>query len=651
MLELEPFDALALSLHHSPGVYALLIGSGLSHAAGIPTGWEITLDLIRRLAALDGITEHDDWEAWFRDKYGSEPNYSEILDALATTPSERQIILRSYIEPQEGEEARRPTKAHHAIAQLVVNGTVHVIVTTNFDRLIETALREAGIEPTVIASEDALAGATPLVHARCTVIKPNGDYLDTRIKNTESELGSYAPAINSFLDEVFDRFGLVVVGWSGEWDTALRAALLRAPSRRYPLYWAARGPIAPLAQDLIAHRDGRSFAIMDADSFFARLGDTVEALRQAARPHPQSVAMAVALAKRYCRDDRYALEGAEFLAGEVTKIRSFATGKDYPTDPNALLATLVPRSEVLRRACLVSGRWGTREANRVVARAIRSLGFRPEPKGVYIYAPERYYFCASLCFYWALAGAVAREDFATTRSLMHAQITTDAGEEVCVLTLPLSALDSIDWKLLKGLEGHKAPASAFLFGPFGKEITDAAVDPSEAEDLFDHLELLISLEFAHLSLQNKNGPPFWAPIGLYVWKRGARGVFDRLSAYGNLPANHALLQAGLLGGDRPLSADPARRQADRHLRQPGVLRPIPRAPRLGPDHLSEWQIDRAGTPARRRHGGLCGTRGRRRLSLGQSMKTAALSTLLGVGSEIGATGTQNDIVTALRRGS
>jgi type IV secretion system protein TrbI len=33
------------------------------------------------------------------------------------------------------------------------------------------------------------------------------------------------------------------------------------------------------------------------------------------------------------------------------------------------------------------------------------------------------------------------------------------------------------------------------------------------------------------------------------------------------------------------------------------------------------------------------------------LKAAALSTLLGVGSEIGATGTQNDIVTALRRGS
>lgn len=34
----------------SPGTYALLLGSGVSRAAGIPTGWEVTLDLVRKAA-------------------------------------------------------------------------------------------------------------------------------------------------------------------------------------------------------------------------------------------------------------------------------------------------------------------------------------------------------------------------------------------------------------------------------------------------------------------------------------------------------------------------------------------------------------------------------------------------------------------------
>jgi hypothetical protein len=84
-----------------------------------------------------------------------------------------------------------------------------------------------------MSSADAAIGATPLVHSRCTVIKLHGDYLDTRIENTAKELDSYPPEINALLDEVFDRFGLIVVGWSGEWDTALRGALPRCRSQRY----------------------------------------------------------------------------------------------------------------------------------------------------------------------------------------------------------------------------------------------------------------------------------------------------------------------------------------------------------------------------------------------------------------------------------
>ena len=41
---------------HNRGVYAVLVGSGVSRAARIPTGWEVTLDLIRKLAKLYGET-------------------------------------------------------------------------------------------------------------------------------------------------------------------------------------------------------------------------------------------------------------------------------------------------------------------------------------------------------------------------------------------------------------------------------------------------------------------------------------------------------------------------------------------------------------------------------------------------------------------
>ena len=216
---IEPAQALAFSMQSAPGVYAVLLGSGVSKAAGIPTGWEITLDLIRKLARVLGESPEPSPERWYADKFGVEPDYSEIVKELAKTPADRQQLLRSYVEPddQEQQEGKKaPTLAHRAIAALARRGFVRVIVTTNFDRLMETALADEAIVPSVLASADQIQGAPPLTHAGCTVLKVHGDYLDTRIRNTEAELESYPPEVDQYLDRVFDEFGLVVCGWSAE---------------------------------------------------------------------------------------------------------------------------------------------------------------------------------------------------------------------------------------------------------------------------------------------------------------------------------------------------------------------------------------------------------------------------------------------------
>ena len=51
---------------------------------------------------------------------------------------------------------------------------------------MENALREEGVEPTVVASADALAGAGPIAHTACYVLKLHGDYKDARILNTDA---------------------------------------------------------------------------------------------------------------------------------------------------------------------------------------------------------------------------------------------------------------------------------------------------------------------------------------------------------------------------------------------------------------------------------------------------------------------------------
>ena len=221
---IDPTQSLAFSMQANPGVYALLLGSGISRAAGIPTGWEITLDLIRRLASMKNESCEPTPELWYQHKYGIEPDYSDLLDQLAKTPAERQQLLRSYLDPneQELEEGlKQPTLAHRAIAELAARGYIRVVVTTNFDRLLESAMQETGITPTLLSSADQIKGALPLIHTRCCIFKVHGDYLDTRIRNTQPELSQYPEEFDTYLDRIFDEFGLVVCGWSATWDTAL----------------------------------------------------------------------------------------------------------------------------------------------------------------------------------------------------------------------------------------------------------------------------------------------------------------------------------------------------------------------------------------------------------------------------------------------
>jgi NAD-dependent SIR2 family protein deacetylase len=84
--------------------------------------------------------------------------------------------LREYFDPPPAAGGPiRPTEGHRALAALCVAGRVRVIMTTNFDRLLERALADAGVAPQVIATAEDLNGMTPLVHAAATVIKVNGD--------------------------------------------------------------------------------------------------------------------------------------------------------------------------------------------------------------------------------------------------------------------------------------------------------------------------------------------------------------------------------------------------------------------------------------------------------------------------------------------
>lgn len=568
----DPQIQLAFSLFESKGVFAVLIGSGLSRAAEIPTGWEITLDLVRRVGLAQGVEEQSDWAAWYRSTTGQEPNYSTLLEGLATSPEERRSILHGYIEPTEEDrqEGRKiPTAAHHVIAELVRKGYVRVIVTTNFDRLMENALRERGVEPTIVASVDALLGAEPITHSACYILKLHGDYKDARILNTDAELSSYPVEYDRLLDRILDEHGLIVCGWSGEWDHALRAAFLRAPNRRYSVFWATRGALGSGAQELALHRRARVIPIVDADSFFSTLRQRVETLEQSQRQNPLSIELLISSTKRLLAKPEFRIQLDELFTQEAGRVLDVLDHAEFaPTGPweQSTFRTRVQRYEALTEALAgmagVLGRWGDGNELSLVLDLIRNLHAQAAKigGGLIAYVNLRSY-PAALVFTAYGLGLTRAERWKTLYDLFDAKIDREHRKprraiEVLFLQTWIGTDNNV-WKQIEGLQDRKTPFSDHLLSLFTQWSKHFAGLTPDFELTFERFEVLGTL--AHIERDGKevvktglqedqSGRNFiWMPVGRVGWDTANNAkLIEEIQA---APMKSRLLSAGFTKGD------------------------------------------------------------------------------------------------------
>lgn len=288
---------MSLAMHANPGGYALLVGSGVSRTAGVRTGWDIILDLIRKVGKLRGADELADPEQWFVDEFHSRPTFGGILDLLQLTEEERRKVLRPYIEGHADMPGgvHSPTAAHRAMAALVKQGAVRLILTTNIDRLMETALIEAGVKFDVLTSDASFSGAPPIHETTCLLAKLHGDYREPGVRLMASELETYPTPIRRFLRGTVQDFGLVVCGWSADWDIALRNALLCVRSYRFTSFWLhlAQAEISEPGLKVVEACRAVVVPIDGADAAFTTLQEDLVALASTGRSHPETLDMVV----------------------------------------------------------------------------------------------------------------------------------------------------------------------------------------------------------------------------------------------------------------------------------------------------------------------------------------------------------------------
>jgi hypothetical protein len=434
---------------------------------------------------------------------------------------------------------------------------------------LENALRERGVEPTIVASADALSGAEPITHSACYILKLHGDYKDARILNTDSELTAYPPQYDVLLDRIFDEHGLIVCGWSGEWDHALRAAFLRAPNRRYPVYWAVRSKIAAGAQDLVDHRRARVVPITDADTFFKGLRDRVETLSQSQEKNPLSTELLVNTTKRYLAKPEYRIRLDELLEQEterlIAHIDSTEFAPDRPWDQNVFrkrVRNYESITEAIARMAGVLGRWGDDSELPIVLEIVRTL-YRNAEKlgaGLNLYLDIRSYSAVLIFTAYAL-GLTRAQRWTSLHQFFCASVERNYHEP----TRAIEILFLCNWRGGKNdtwnqIEGQtegqtlRTPLSDHLHDLFTDWGSSFAALTPDFERMFELYEVLGSL--AHLEKHSKEevqGPLedpqnfTWMPLGRASWH--TENAAKILTEIQTDPMKSALMKAGFAKGD------------------------------------------------------------------------------------------------------
>ena len=522
--------SLAFALQSNRGVYALLVGSGVSRSAGIPTGWEIVLDLIRKLSHLRDENCEPDPVAWYRSTFKEEPHYAKLIEGIAKSPVERSQLLKSYFEPNKEEleqGLKVPTEAHKAIADMVANGYIRVIVTTNFDRLLEKALEEVGVTATVISTPDAAEGAIPLTHTRCTILKVHGDYLDTRIKNTPDELTKFDNRIDGLLDRIFDEFGLIICGWSAEWDIALRAALERCKNHRFTTFWTLRNDPNETVKKLISLRRAQPIQIQDADSFFQDLMEKVIALQNFSKPHPLSAKVAVVTLKKYISNDSHialhdlVTEETEKLYTELS-IETFPLGIPYSDEE------LIRRSqqyenltEVLKALIITGCYWGEKKHEKIWVKCLDRIANMPTENRMINHWENLRLYPALIVLYSGGIASIASGQYESFYALISKPKVRDKysnTEEPIVLKVNLSSvMERGIAQQLPGMANHHTPLSDQLYNVLRDSLRDILPDDTHYQKSFDRFEYLLAL--VHADLRAKYGYDMWWQIGRFSWPR------------------------------------------------------------------------------------------------------------------------------------
>lgn len=234
----------------------LLIGSGCSVTAGIPTAKGFTQEIKRRFASeYKRLTKKD---------------YGTCMSML--TEVERKKIIAEFVNNA------KINWAHLSIAQLVKCGYLNRILTTNFDNLLLRGCALVGEFPGVYDLATS-QGFRPELLFDKSILYLHGQYTGFVLCNTKTEVETQKKNLQNVFSALKSNSLWIIAGYSGEND-AISQLLAEEKSFDHRLFWVGFNDHEPseYIKNSILGEDKYAFYIKDydADTFFVKITQEME---------------------------------------------------------------------------------------------------------------------------------------------------------------------------------------------------------------------------------------------------------------------------------------------------------------------------------------------------------------------------------------
>ena len=293
-------------LSESSERFCFILGSGASVESGIPSGSTLEMQWMdclmgkmedRGMPAMDAgetreiagtlyaekAIEHDFGEieaAWLRAKKENKPIPSEYYFDI--------YKLRFHSNPRQGYnylekimEQCDPSLGYHTLAKLLAENSLHnLVITTNFDSLVEDALFLYTDKRPLVVSHESLADYMEANIRRPIIAKVHRGLMYAP-HNSPENLQELKPEWQRALSQAFSIYTPIVIGYAGGDHSLMSFLEKETTSIRGSIYWCYRGKRSRAGlpgeniQSLVANHNGYFVAIDGFDALMVEIGKTM----------------------------------------------------------------------------------------------------------------------------------------------------------------------------------------------------------------------------------------------------------------------------------------------------------------------------------------------------------------------------------------